>query len=94
MLFEFHLTDHTRSLNIPVCELIYHHLQTLVESRILVLSISKLKSSYTLFISTKLVILAIIMIVFEGNASKIFVCGSLITLNNYSSFFEESFLII
>ena len=75
MLFEFHLTDHTRSLNIPVCELIYHHLQTLVESCILVLSISKLQSSYTVFISTKLVTLAIIMIVFEGNASEILCVG-------------------
>lgn len=71
MLFEVHLTGHTRSLNTPMCELIYHHLQTLVESYILVLLISKLKSSYFLFISTKLVIVAIIMIVFEGNASKI-----------------------
>lgn len=75
MLFEVHLTGHTRSLNIPMCELIYHHLQTLVESYILVLLISKLKSSYFLFISTKLVILAIIMIVFEGNASKVLFGG-------------------
>lgn len=75
MLFEVHLTGHTRSLNIPMCELIYHHLQTLVESYILVLLISKLKSSYFLFISTKLVIVAIIMIVFEGNASKILFGG-------------------
>ena len=75
MLFEVHLTGHNRSLNIPMCELIYHHLQTLVESYILVLLISKLKSSYFLFISTKLVILAIIMIVFEGNASKVLFGG-------------------
>lgn len=75
MLFEVHLTGHTRSLNTPMCELIYHHLQTLVESYILVLLISKLKSSYFLFISTKLVIVAIIMIVFEGNASKILFGG-------------------